>query len=503
MSFIKDEYDIVIIGGGPCGLALAQCCANITNKILVLEKENTIGGCHRVRRIKYNNEELFTEHGPRIYSDRYKNLMQLLNEMNVNFYDLFVKYNFNISKIGQQTVWSTLSYTELGILTMHFIILMFNPYHGRHISLNEFTIKNKFKKQSIDIIDRICRLTDGADINRYTLNEFLQLINQHFFYDLYQPNLPNDKGLFKHWNLFLKNKGIDIIKNVEITNITTKSNNIDTIDIKINDTFKTIKGNKYVFAIPPKSLYHTLESIQSSNKNNTFTNSESQKSDILNSFGNYYKMKEYSDNTAYIDYISMTFHWDKDLSLPKIYGFPHSHWGIVFIVLSDYMKMEEKTSKTMISLAITINTQSPRINKTPDQCSESELFEEVYQQLLDVYPNLPKPTVSLLSPGVKYINNKWNSIDTAFVTSAGYDYIYPQSESINNMYTLGTHNGYHNYPFTSIEAAVTNSIKLSHILYPELKDIYNIKDGITIRDALFYIVILIIITKLIRDVKNK
>lgn len=52
-------YDLVIIGGGPSGLSLAQKCCK-SKKILIIDKENDIGGCHRVRRILNN---LFTEHG--------------------------------------------------------------------------------------------------------------------------------------------------------------------------------------------------------------------------------------------------------------------------------------------------------------------------------------------------------------------------------------------------------------------------------------------------------
>ena len=69
-----NEYDLVISGGGPAGLGLAQCCSSILGiKILLIEKEKILGGCHRVNRVKYNNEDLFTEHGPRIYSSTYKN----------------------------------------------------------------------------------------------------------------------------------------------------------------------------------------------------------------------------------------------------------------------------------------------------------------------------------------------------------------------------------------------------------------------------------------------
>lgn len=481
------EYDLVIIGGGPCGLALAHCCSHITNKILIIEKENTIGGCHRVRRVQYDNENLFTEHGPRVYSKRYKNMTSLLNEMNVQFDDLFKEYNFNISQIGSRTIWNTLEFKELFIFGIHFLILMLNPYHGRHTSMSQFVKNNNFKNESIEIIDRICRLTDGADIERYTLNEFLQLVNQHAFYKLYQPKIPNDIGLFNIWEKYLTSKGIDIKTNINIKDIQISLDNSVTNIIlehsnKTENTTENIRGKKFVFAIPPKSLYETFDLINSER--------------LKNSFGDYNIMKKYSENTAYIDYISITFHWKEDLKLPKIHGFPRSYWGIVYIMLSDYMNFKETNSKTTLSVAITINRKSLNINKTPDECSKEELFDEVLTQLREVYPNLPKPSVALLSPGVKFINNKWKSIDTAFVTSAGFDFLHPKSKTIDNMYTLGTHNGYHNYPFTSIEAAITNSIKLSHIIYPELEKIYDIKSGFTIRDALFILVCIIIIYKI-------
>jgi len=106
-----NEYDLVIVGAGPSGLALAQCYSKISNKILIIDKEQDIGGCHRVRRIKNSsNELLFTEHGPRIYSDTYTVFISLLKDMNLNFYDLFTEYNFTISQIGGETVWSTLTF---------------------------------------------------------------------------------------------------------------------------------------------------------------------------------------------------------------------------------------------------------------------------------------------------------------------------------------------------------------------------------------------------------
>ena len=85
------NYDLIIIGAGPSGLALAHYCASKNLKIIIIDRENSIGGCHRVRRIKYKDEEIFTEHGPRIYLSSFVNFMELLNEFGYNFDELFQK----------------------------------------------------------------------------------------------------------------------------------------------------------------------------------------------------------------------------------------------------------------------------------------------------------------------------------------------------------------------------------------------------------------------------
>ena len=43
-------YDYIIVGAGPTGLTLALYLAKLNKKIIVIEKENTIGGIHRVKR---------------------------------------------------------------------------------------------------------------------------------------------------------------------------------------------------------------------------------------------------------------------------------------------------------------------------------------------------------------------------------------------------------------------------------------------------------------------
>jgi UDP-galactopyranose mutase len=72
-------YDYIIIGAGPTGLTLAHILSQYDNKILIIEKENYIGGCHGVAR----ENGLFAEHGPRIYISNYYTFKQILKEINL------------------------------------------------------------------------------------------------------------------------------------------------------------------------------------------------------------------------------------------------------------------------------------------------------------------------------------------------------------------------------------------------------------------------------------
>jgi hypothetical protein len=470
-------YDLIIIGAGPAGLALAQCCSKMNQKILIIDKETEIGGCHRVRRVKYNDEYIFTEHGPRIYSTAYKVFISLLKDMNIDFYKIFTKYNFSISRIGGETLWTTLTYKELFQLFVEFVFLIFNDTHGNDISMKDFTYSKRFNTNSIELIDKLCRLTDGADYERYTLNEFLQLFNQQFFYKLYQPKLPNDVGLFKIWNEYLKNNNVTFLLSSIVDRLNVVDNMIESVSvITVNGSYD-IRGKKFVIATPPLNLVKLLEN-----------------SDNLNAFGDLDKMRMWAHNTAYIDYISVTLHWDKRLLLPKVYGFPKTSWGIAYIVLSDYMHFNEKSSQTVISAAITITDKpSLRIHKTADQCDLNELITEIYHQLLESFPHLPLPTTTMVSPGIYYENNKWKSIDTAYISTSKENVLPFESDTISNLYNVGTHNGKNKYKFTSLESAVTNAVELSYILHPELKKMYTITSGYTVKGFIIIIILIIII----------
>lgn len=456
-------FDYIIIGSGPTGLTLALYLAKLKKKVLIVEKENTIGGIHRVKR----HNGLFTEHGPRIYLDNYVNFMKILNILGTSFHQLFTKYDFQITTIGGKSI-KNFSFRELAIIT--YKLFTINNINKKQ-SVLEFAKENNFSEQAIDYMDRLCRLTDGAGIKRYTLFEFIQIINQNSLNNVYIPKLPNDIALFKIWRLKLQQLGVKFLLNTTLIDMSPKGRIITFAKFQNKEKSFELKAKNYILAIPPHPLIQFLE-----------------KSNIKNAYGNFETLKQWAHNVRYLNYITVSFHWNKQIKLPKIWGFPSNEWGIVYVVLSDYMKFKHKDSKIVMTVSITKHTKSSYINKTPHQCNEKELKNEILRQLKDSFPNLQKPTHAILNQHT-YKNKKWHHNDHAFMLTK-YGYLDP-FEKYTNLYSCGPHNGYSTYAFTSLESAVVNAIKLIHTIEPRAKSKFPMKDSSSLRQIILKIFILI------------
>ena len=376
---------------------------------------------------------------------------------------------------------------------MAFAKLLINPNYGRDITCHDFMIQNNFTQESYTFIDNACRLTDGGGADRYVLFELLQAVNQHFSADIMQPTMPTDIGLFAEWRKnLLKLNNVTILLNHEVkkiynTQIPQNKSHIDYLELKdvslashipSNKKLK-VKAKKYIFAIPPDNMLPLLK-----------TNAT-----LANSFGDFSYLKKWHQNTKYITYIPVTFHWDYEIKLPKIWGFPKTDWGIAWIVLNDYMTFKNPKSKTVITACVSkVDQVSRRINKTPHQCSEGELIDEIFEQVKEAFPNLPDPTASILSPGV-YKNNDglWETKDDAYILGTmGYQRDM-KSPSIDNLYWVGCHSGNQNYHFTAIESAISNGVALANQLIPETKKEFQIGEILSVRQIFWGIVFLIFI----------
>jgi protoporphyrinogen oxidase len=458
-------YDCIIIGAGPAGLTFATL-ADKNQKILIIEKDEVIGGCHKVNRMKYENEYYFCEHGPRVYINNYVNFKMILNKMGLKFSDLFVRNKKTTLDMLYNDVIKTniFSINENLSLMKEFFYLLLDPNHAKNVSMKDYLTSNNFSEKAIAYTDRTCRVIDGGDITKISLNSYLHVMNETLLYNTYQPILPNDEGLFNIWRQYLKH--IEIKLNTMISKIEETESMI---------TLTSNNGNKYytkklILAIPPENLNKIL--INSPSNINTIND-----------------LDTYANDTKYNEYISITFHWNFKLELETLTFTNDSDWGITSIILSDYMKFKEHNSKTVISCNISLtDTKSKFINKTANECKDkNEVIYETYRQLKEIYKTLPIPTLAFINN--YYQNGAWESNETAFIKTPNNNYL-RNNKLTDNIYLLGTHTGNSNVHFTSMESAVSNAIELINKIYN--KD-YKIKRPYTIKDVLIIFLSIIII----------
>lgn len=465
------NFDFIIVGGGPCGLTLAYYLSkNKNNKILLIDSNDSLGGCHRVKRSYEFN--LFTEHGPRIYSSSYVNFRALLDDMNLNFFDLFIEYDFKLMDTVKKSL-SIIKKRELTLFAKEYIKLIFNQKSSKFISMEDFCNKNNFTDKTKDYLDRLCRLTDGAGIDRTSLFQFLQLLNQHFFYKIYQPNKPNDIQLFKLWEEKLISNGVTIWKNSFVSSITinTVNNDINHIIVIKNQKEEKLFAKNFIFAIPPKFYYNLI--IKS------------------NLQQHYPGLNNIVQDNNYIVDIPVTFHWKSKIILPKIWGLTDTDWGLAFVVLSNYMDLSNEISKTLISTCITrIDSKSNFTNKTANETTDkNEFIEEVFRQLKLTYPELPKPDFSILNPNVTRDKDNWMEKDTAYVSTYKQQFYPYNNKNIKNLFFVGTHNGHSNYSFTSLESALQNALHFLNFIGNKT----NIKKGLELTTLIRVILVIIIL----------
>lgn len=396
---------ITIIGAGPAGLTLAWLLSP-NNKVTIIDKQASIGGCH-ASDSNYDDRKIqnFSEHGPRVYSGRSKYFVRWLGDMGLKWDQLFKPYKFQISQIGGFTKFTAgeiLSFAKRWFMSTKV---------NKTTSMADFMREAGFTATSTDYVDRLCRLTDGADSTRYSVWKFLQLVNQQYLYTLYQPIKPNNMLMMSLIKDKLINRGVKFM-------LATTVASIDKTTISTDKG--SVEADQIILACPPQQMYKILD-----------------KSKLLWCLPNL--SIDYLKNNSYNHYISISFTWDIDVlgNTKRTWGFPATQHGLIHIIMSDYWN----SSNTVISTALTINDD---IKNLPD----ADLIEIAFNELKQSYPNLTKPTQSII--------NKKDL--TAFIQGINPENLGPKT-LIPNLYTVGTHNGVSDYAFTSIDTAVESAYK--------------------------------------------
>ena len=468
MNAMNAVYDYIIVGGGPTGLALAQLLS--FKRVLLLEKRDYLGGCHGVTRV---HDGMMTEHGPRIYIDNFLMFTQLLNDMGAEFDDLFVKYNFSTASMMLEAL-RVLTAREIAALVWSFMTLNDS---FKEITLLEYLSSHDFSKASIDILDRIGRLTDGGSADTYTLFSFLQILNQNFLYGIYQPRVPNDVGLFRIWEDALVKRGVVIMKNAAVEEFILDAAAVKGVavrDARMNANDKPVRCdcNKIILACPPQEVQRILN----------------EHPELGAAFGP--DFDRFQHHAQYLPYISVIFHWRTKLNVPKVWGYPRTSWGVGNIVLSDYMDFNDPRSRTVISAVVTMPdapSDNVDLKVAANEIGDKRgVMNEVFRQLKQVYPDLPDPDYQFLTQSAYAADQRrWVPFNHAFMTTT-HGYVPNRSELFVNLYNCGVQNGNSSYSFTSMESSVANAVHLATELQPELKErsVARVREAVTVRTCM-------------------
>ena len=461
--------DYIIVGAGPSGLTLAYLLGKSGKKCLVLDQNDSIGGCHRVKRV----QGLFTEHSPRVYVSSYVNTMQWFKQMGFVFDDIYTPYKFSVGYIMNQFM-GKLYLGETLLLAQEFFKFMFQVQYDQTVTVQSFTESHGFSIASMDYLDRVCRFSDGAGSDRYSMYQFLQLINQQYFHKFYQPKLPNDIGLFPRiQNALLSTGNVTFQLNQTIQSIGYDAVHGNVTGVTTSTQF--FSGANVILAVPPPAMSAILAASNGP---------------IPTAFGN---LSHWTPKATYNNDIAATFHWDTSLNLPLVWGFPTSEWGLISIPLTEYMNMNDDRSKTVISTCITyLDTSSSVLHLTANQITDRNiLVQEMFRQLKESYPLLPAPTTSLLSPTVFRNTQGWTEQDSGFFKSAQISFLSSKSR-ISNLYQVGPQNGTSGVAFTTFEAAVTNAMVFYNTHVTSGTNHQSIRYPLEVRTVIYWVIIFLL-----------
>lgn len=488
------SYDVVVVGGGPSGLAVAQGCARYGKSVLVLDKEDVLGGCHRVRRV---DDGLFTEHGPRIYNTNFRTLGRFLREMGHDLSDVFAKADVYIPKGFRE-----ITGVDRTSLICTLIWTVFFPEYGRDVSMSEYMDARGFSSSSRDAVDRECLSTDGADARRYSVLEYFDLVHQHAFYHVMEPKQPNDTGLFAYWKSFLEAKGVSFALGSEVTGIRSVvvpgGGGGGVVEYRKDGHKIAAVAENVVLAVPPESLSDLIEP---------------QESEVRDAFGPHESLDEWAHHTSYHDYVSFTMHYDADVSahVGKRKSKELTPWSVLAVPLSEFMTFvdldqppSDHLRRTVLScIAMRLDAPSPYTGRSANDAKgdKDEVLAEAVRQVLEANPGLPSPSRALLSPGTFWnAKGHWDDTDTAFMRVPGAMFLPQRSPTARWLWSVGCHNGNQKYQFTSIEAAVSNSAALLHGWfgrrarrdYPIVAP-FELRDAVRIALAVLVVIVVLIV----------
>ena len=382
-------YDIIIFGGGLSGLTLAHELIKSGFKILIIEKDNELGGMVRSD-IKTNLYP--SEHSWRGYAPFYKNTFQLMKEIPyydttvynnlsipVDFFLLYDKeYNYkSLLSIGDKIILYYLginyllsgkrreyyySYNVQPFLKKyltndgynHMINFVTGPGYG--MNKNELSMGHLFRFPIISTIHK----KNHTHIHSSNCNNYKHISTDNW----HVMNGPTSNVWIEPWVNYLKSKGVDILTNTELLKIIYKKNNITSVKIRKNGIIRQLNANEYILSINPFNTIDILKNSKMSNLYNTFkslTNNTKSKQ-ISFRIGINKEIKYPIDNIAFV--------------------MNDSEFNITWYPQEKHWKQKPNIKSLWSGTIIDFEKKGKLFNKNAEKLDNNKLKQEIIYQIL-------------------------------------------------------------------------------------------------------------------------
>jgi len=381
-------YDIIIFGGGLSGLTLAHELVKDNFKILIVEKDNELGGMARSR---IEDNSIPSEHSWRGYGPFYKNTFQLMKE--IPYYDTNVFNNLSIpiefyllyDKIKdykpRTTIKDKIIITYLGINYLlsgsrrdYYYTYDIEPFFKKYLSRDGYDfIINYVAGMGYGLNKREVSLghvfhfssIQYAHIGRHSHNHDIdQDEYEHTSDEWHVMTGPTNEVWIDPWRKELESKGVEFMNNAELIQLHYENNSIISAEVKQPDSTILLKSTDYVMATNP---YNNVSIFENSNMTK-----------LQNDF------KLLTDTTK-SKQISFRMALGKDISYPiNNIGFmlPDSEFNITWYPQEKHWTLKPNVKSLWSGTIVDFETKGSLFNKNAEMLTEDELKAEITSQIL-------------------------------------------------------------------------------------------------------------------------
>lgn len=423
------EYDVLILGAGPSGLAAAQELLEQGLSVLILEAAPFIGGkpisgfskpyappkedysqkeleeyLLSLPHISEESSELPWEHAFRVYPENYYNLLSLFERIPLNEKKTIEEQLTNAIRLASyvsepKTNQGFFAKISAKLEAMLFGLSLYTPYlvsEKRSYQFDDISIEDYFRldHRSLELQDMILRLTDSLSSGMLSKASTLAVINilMNYFYAPNRTgfrtfNKPTVKAWLEPWESYLIKLGADIHINTKVVDFQFSGMKGDDFsNVKIDHIVAIENGEKQIFrakriisALPVDALLkiinHNLETLRYDPR-----------------LIDLYKITTLPATGVQLYYETPI----KGIEKLLLAGTSVTHpWGVSYVDQTSYWEnpTEYAQSNGVITIYTAITNQRGKtIPKTMQQCTANEI---AYEMFIEVENELKKRNLSI------------------------------------------------------------------------------------------------------------